>query len=376
MPQQDEGSLRSQASGGGVESEHAQAVEDWTRNDEQMLAENQRLADELERVQDELVTLNRLYRRVGAERDEKQFEIERLRRWVDRFRAGLAETREQVERTRRAERRSIASVLTGMLDELEAAYVAEFGDGPAESRDKLRAVQAFSVDLFATSGPVGLDEFVAPVSESVPATPQQDEGRPSGSKASAPHSEPVFSVDDMTASGWETAVAQGERDLLMKMAGELLEQCDDWDDEHGVCAESVPDPACRIRAIVNRYAIQEDAARDARSAATPHLQITNEINTASPPSAGEADTTPREFRVGDEVLWRWHKMPDDGPWFKARLKEKHPANYPSGWSGEITDPGANYTSDHDGEVPPGFLVYMDVPSMTLVLPNTEREAEK
>lgn len=80
---------------------------------------------------------------------------------VSRLREQLAAQTEQVERTRRAERRSIASVLTGMLEELEAAYVGEFGEGPAPSRDRLRAVQKFSVDLFATSGPVELDEFEA-----------------------------------------------------------------------------------------------------------------------------------------------------------------------------------------------------------------------
>ncbi len=73
-------------------------VEDWQRNDEQVLADNQRLADDLARVQDELVTQNRLYRKVGAERDEKQFEIELLRRWVHRFRERAAEQREQIDR--------------------------------------------------------------------------------------------------------------------------------------------------------------------------------------------------------------------------------------------------------------------------------------
>lgn len=274
------------------------------------------------------------------ERDQLQAEVSRLREQ-------LAAQTEQVERTRRAERRSIASVLTGMLEELEAAYVGEFGEGPAPSRDRLRAVQAFSVDLFATSSPVELDEFksASPIihtvllssdtgvmgewqafcsgcrqrsvgdlahaefwkdqhladvlvptltNESFISSQDEDEslarqravlqgapmsvlhdpnwtpdGRPSGSTAAAPHSEPTFSVDEMMASGWETAVAQGERDLLLKMAGELLEQCTDWDDQYGVCAESVPDPACRIRAIVNRYAIQPDAAQAAGSEATP-----------------------------------------------------------------------------------------------------------
>lgn len=132
------------------------------------------VAADVERITAELQAQNRLYRNVGAERDEKQFEIERLRRWVDRFRAGLQESRAQVERTRRAERRSIASVLTGMLEELEAAYALEFGEGPAPSREKLREVQKFSVDLFATSGPVELDEFESGGPSSEVEAPQQE----------------------------------------------------------------------------------------------------------------------------------------------------------------------------------------------------------
>lgn len=87
---------------------------------------------------------------------------------------------------------------------------------------------------------------------------------------------------------------------------------------------------------------------------------------STPPAGGDSDTTPRQFQVGDEVRWCWTGANADGTWFKARLTEERPANYPKGWAGEITDRGSAYTAEQMGEVPPGFLVYMDIPSISLV----------
>jgi hypothetical protein len=97
LTQKDEGSLRSQASGEVVELRERlrSTLSGWSTG--AALAVEAGLADvvlavvtpELERRDAELITQNRLYRKVGAERDEKQFEVERLRRWVDRFRAAL-----------------------------------------------------------------------------------------------------------------------------------------------------------------------------------------------------------------------------------------------------------------------------------------------
>lgn len=75
----------------------------------------------------------------------------------------------------------------------------------------------------------------------------------------------------------------------------------------------------------------------------------------------------RPFQVGDEVMWRWHEDDASGRWFKARLVERAPADYPNGWSGDVTDRGTFYDSgDESWDVPVGHNVFLDEPSMTLV----------
>jgi hypothetical protein len=84
---------------------------------------------------------------------------------------------------------------------------------------------------------------------------------------------------------------------------------------------------------------------------------------------GQAMTEQRPFQVGDEVRWRWHEDDENGKWFKAKLVEQHPADYPSGWAGEVTDQGTFYADNGDGwDAPIGFVVYMDEPSMVLTPP--------
>lgn len=109
-------------------------------------------------------------------------------------------------------------------------------------------------------------------------------------------------------------------------------------------------------------ALLQDAAQAARSEATPE------------------DPSPQRgrFKVGDEVRWCWTGANADGTWFKARLTEEHPARYPKGWAGEITDCGTAYTDEHMGEVPLGFKLFMDIPSLTLVSrpsPSLRKEGE-
>lgn len=77
-------------------------------------------------------------------------------------------------------------------------------------------------------------------------------------------------------------------------------------------------------------------------------------------------TEQRPFQVGDEVRWRWHEHDETGKWFKAKLTEQHPEDYPSGWAGKLTDRGTFYEGDESWDAPLDFVVYMDEPSMTLV----------
>lgn len=155
MQTEDEGLAALDASGVVVgKAQYDQAVEDWARNDEQVLAENQRLADEVARVQDELVTQNRLYRKVGAERDEKQFEVERLRRWVDRFREALKPPTEgQTE---------------GEAALVETAMRAVEADGAGQWPTVAGCLHGEVLRLR------GLLADRGPVAESVPATPDED----------------------------------------------------------------------------------------------------------------------------------------------------------------------------------------------------------
>lgn len=73
----------------------------------------------------------------------------------------------------------------------------------------------------------------------------------------------------------------------------------------------------------------------------------------------------REFQVGDDVRWEWTGERPDGKWFKARLTEKNPPGYPSGWEAEITDPGSLYAPD-EWDRPVGYRVFVDEPSLTFV----------
>lgn len=169
---------------------------------------------------------------------------------------------------------------------------------------------------------------------------QHDEGRPADSGRLAPRPHPAY-VENALAGALQDLygfIPLSVRYEAAKAAREIVEQKLDL----------LPRP--------------EDAAQAARSEATPE--------DLSLQSSG--------FKVGDEVRWCWHGDNADGTWFKARLTEEHPANYPKGWAGEITDCGTAYTAEHMGEVPLGFHVYMDVPSMTLVSepsPSLRKEGE-
>lgn len=86
-------------------------------------------------------SLSRSYVRLGTERDEKQFEVERLRRWVDRFRHGMNTAVEERD------------LLRAQRDELLAATkpnpwftpaVAEFPIEEAERADRERTSIAYA----------------------------------------------------------------------------------------------------------------------------------------------------------------------------------------------------------------------------------------
>lgn len=73
----------------------------------------------------------------------------------------------------------------------------------------------------------------------------------------------------------------------------------------------------------------------------------------------------RPFQVGDEIRWEWTGPGHSDGWFKARLVEYAPEDYPTGWESEITDRGTLYAEDN-WNCPVGHRVYVDEASCTLV----------
>jgi hypothetical protein len=130
-----------------------------------------------------------------------------------------------------------------------------------------------------------------------------------------------------------------------------------WKDQH------LADTLVPVKSS-NHQANQHDEGRPSGSTATPR--------------SDEDEVQTSEFQVGDEVRWCWTGKNADGTWFNARLTEKHPHHYPKGWAGEVTDCGTAYTAEHMGEVPLGFKLFMDIPSLTLVSrpsPSLRKEGE-
>lgn len=71
------------------------------------------------------------------------------------------------------------------------------------------------------------------------------------------------------------------------------------------------------------------------------------------------------FAVGDEVRWEWTGPGGSYGWFKARLVERAPADYPEGWASEITEQGTLYCPEN-WNCPIGYRVYVDEISLTVV----------
>jgi hypothetical protein len=362
---------------------------------------------EVERLTAEVEQQNRWYRQMGSERDEKQMEIERLRRRIGAIRGALIEAVWESLPPSVSTLRAVqwlVSEYERMREQLATAVVLpqDAGEQIANALGQYVEMENGGDEPEVQAVLALLRSWVAPVSESVPVTPEQvgaglwhleadvadaiasvdaaggtykdqakaalrvarasevqanskleqnlDEGRPSGSGAATPRS----GGDDVRAllihpAAWSGLVQWlDSRGIYVQTAGDL---------------EGIPCWSMGVHDLDPPV-----AAQAARSEASPNPQITNEINTtsSSPPSGGDSDTTPRKFQVGDEVRWCWSGANADGTWFKARLTEEHPDKYPKGWAGEITDCGSAYTAEHMGEVPPGFLVYMDIPSISLV----------
>lgn len=161
--------------------------------------------------------------------------------------------------------------------------------------------------------------LAAPVSESVPATPEQDEGRPSGSERLAPRSDVellrrlrtfVADLQGNTRTGQEKGLPNqisyddGFSDGQVQAGNDLEMLLDEFD---------------------------RSAAQAARSEATPEElpEVWTEDETvipddgveyvpSSPPSGGDSDTTPRVWRDRDGDHWR--EEPDGQlslVWFKG-----------------------------------------------------------
>jgi hypothetical protein len=155
-------------------------------------------------------------------------------------------------------------------------------------------------------------------------------------------------------------------DQASQLEAELREQCDAWDDEYGACAESVPDPACRIRAIVNRYAapVSESVPATPADFASLFVHGDHQIKDrpcpgcaapsgvdlpeveAAPPTFGclRIDLAP-EWKKGDKALYRAH--PDDeGEEVEVRAvagsttlveADPFPFGNPQHWSADVSE---------------------------------------
>jgi hypothetical protein len=85
---------------------------------------------------------------------------------------------------------------------------------------------------------------------------------------------------------------------------------------------------------------------------------------ATPLASG---TPAQTFSIGETVRWCWTGDNATGQWFTARLTAHRPTEFPSGWAGELVDPGTFYAGpDEYWQLPAGETVYLDEPSMTLV----------
>lgn len=315
MTQMDEGSLRSGASGEVIERV-AERLASWgisfvpQRSDDPIY---DRLA---ERVVDDVITP----------------ELERRDAEIDRLNEVRLNTRVQW----RADLDEIAAAL-GIKKDLPVARIVHWAKAAGdlvreaheqqdlavkllvardEERDALRAQLASLTNESFISSP-------APVTESVPATPEP----PVGTFLREDGADVPWSVH-RRSDGW-VCIKAGCPNCPM-----------DWTE--------VLDFFKNLRQVT----VQQDAAPSpkATSEASPNPQITNEINKIpTPPSAGEADTAPREPR-----MW----FPEDKAAWRGRVVTV------------MTPPGMQVVRLPDGSEA------SVTPDELEVLPNTEQEAEK
>lgn len=318
------------ASGGVVSrAEYDQAVEDWARNDEQVLAENQRLADELALALERIAKARQALRldekwsvqhgalairserdRAGAERDvlawlhaeavwqrnenaklwaSAQLEVEArgevIAGWIryrDRTNAAKREWRQRVTEAkaeRDALRAQLAAAIGTPSPEERAELLRFINERGVEDLDAEELADAVT-QLLRPDGPGcwAEDDGAALVSESVPAT--------SGTCGQVHDGQSL--PDD----------AEKQLRLAISDPGSQLKRLhDEWDGAyeplHRWGARAV------LQLITPWFTSKADPSPEASSAASPNPQITNEINAATPPAAGEADTTPPRSYVVD-----------------------------------------------------------------------------
>jgi hypothetical protein len=284
-------------------AEFYEAVQEWQRNDEQMLAENQRSSEEVSRLREQLATQalppNASYRiaaKVMIRLHQAGFPLDNAQRNLlpqivkDEMRAWSAPVSESVPATPRHQ-------VDVLLDDTETLWVAVCNIcGPSEA-SSFHAVRSMADQHEAdTLRPTLTNEsFIS----------SQDEGRPSGSGAAAPHS--GFKSGDLVRWNGDTGWFEGE--ILRPTSNEtkrsggwtmLIENM--WDVAVTNLGTFYANNKRMIGWVVylteeriERIGRPQDAAQAARSEATPNPQITSEINmpSSSPPSGGDSDTTPR-----------------------------------------------------------------------------------
>jgi hypothetical protein len=311
-------------------AEFHQAVEDWGRNDEAMLAENQRLADELALAQERIAKTRQALRL-----DEK---------WsVQHGALAVRSERDRAVAERDALRAQLAAAVKLPSDTDEAVLIAEV---QARFGGTIRAVvghgyrNGYNACECGLSTPtlgdwkrhteelraVGaeLAHLPAPVSESVPATPNADQ------LSMVAH--PELDFPDCLTEFHRGAV------FAYRQA---MEKCEDWgQDVARAYAAQYRHVARWLEARVERYREQAAKLQDPPSVDLPEVEAASALPSFvtttgpccghafdrhnklsgcldcactvmqkdhhhAPPSAGEADTTPRVWKAGDAEPPAW-----------------------------------------------------------------------
>jgi hypothetical protein len=350
-------------------------------------------------------SLSRSYVRLGAERDEKQFEVERLRRWVKRFRAGLRTVTAQLAAATATPSPDERAELLRLINErgVQDLDAEELADDVTQLL-RPEGSGCWAEDGAALTNESSISPF-APVSESVPATPECKEqagnlnldGEIQGNlhKVAVERRESMFyatcghcarntqSHNEAYVRNWATRheaeaarssgvdlpeveatpVAEVAAETLNTLVARLRDLCSRWDSEHGACTD-VPDAACRVRGVIGLSLIEAQNRVAAVAPPAAELQANSkseQILDVAPPAAASADTTPRVWAVGSPE-------PDES--VTKLLGENDVTFTRTAWGRWLAQPPEGNGRDYPWAELNGLMV------LTEVLPNTKQETER